>query len=437
MNQKVPRTLALCIVPMRVISVVLACAVAAAATTAVHAAVGDTTDLRFATFNTFLLDEADDRKAAIIEDLGAAAETTDVICLQEVWDDLDMREIATALQDEYPYTAAWVNPNDSEPTMESPACQLTDLLSLVQCTDKCPDEMDAFEDATELPDSMSSAGDVDYAALDEQLIADILNCMIEECNDFMVAMVQKNACYNCVTTSLLGGGDPQDCAFTGSKSRRWDNGFGTMIMSKHPLMYERRIQLPVYLGQRATIYAEIQPIEDADRIGIACNHLTSILSTTPYIGEHGSWEAENMRDTELIIDEIVNWEYTPPNLVVLGDLNHGIAVEVDGHSIHAEAPDAYHRLLDSDDFTNLYMQEVQADGATYERSPCTWCNGENPLVPEDNSPSSIIDHVLVRGEGMEVLSTERIFDRLDAATVLLPESGDGEEPTLVSTFVLR
>ena len=82
---------------------------------------------------------------------------------------------------------------------------------------------------------------------------------------------------------------------------------------------------------------------------------------------------------------------------MLGDFNTG----PDGPSVGAEYGANYALIPEQ----GWYNENVES-GDPF----CTWCNEENFLVEFDGSPTSTIDHIVVRNGGIE--DTRRIFDEI-------------------------
>lgn len=152
-------------------------------------------------------------------------------------------------------------------------------------------------------------------------------------------------------------------------------------------------ELDSYFVRAGVIYAFLDDGSNED-LHVFCTHLGSPLGGLPYQGEHGDYEGEHdAQITELLafIDEKTD---DGDKVVLLGDLNMGPAVS----GLSAELPDHFARLVPGAGFEN----------AALERAPfCTWCQ-ENSWLGDD-TPSSMIDHILLRGPHQAVISTRPVF----------------------------
>jgi endonuclease/exonuclease/phosphatase family metal-dependent hydrolase len=80
-------------------------------------------------------------------------------------------------------------------------------------------------------------------------------------------------------------------------------------------------------------------------------------------------------------------------VVLMGDLNTGPAF----NGLSAELPEHFARLVPGAGF----------ESPALEAPFCTWC-GENSWLPDD-APSSMLDHVLLRGPHQEVIAARPEF----------------------------
>jgi endonuclease/exonuclease/phosphatase family metal-dependent hydrolase len=118
------------------------------------------------------------------------------------------------------------------------------------------------------------------------------------------------------------------------------------------------------------------------------------LGGLPYQGEHGDYEGEHAAQITELLEFIDEKTDDGDKVVLLGDLNMGPATS----GLSAELPDHFARLVPGAGFAS----------AALERAPfCTWCQANSWLG--DDTPSSMIDHILLRGPHQAVISTQPVF----------------------------
>lgn len=374
-------------------------------------------EVRVDTFNValagaFVPNEAERRGPVIA---AVAALDSDIVCLQEVWEQSDKDAFRTATMAQFPHAVSFATNYDTPvddpvdqngmtpPAPTTPPCAGETLAMNLEAALTCLDE-----NCSTMPGSdegrTTSAG-----------------CAEASCVSAVATLLLGDAdslrCYSCLTTSLPTEtlGDMReicttevnaDIAFRGQSS--------TMILSRHPLSNAENFVLPGTWNQRVVTIATAT-LPNGQELDVYCNHLTPIFEglAFPYTGAYGEgetgpagWEAEQRLQTEKLIAKVAERSGTRP-AVILGDFNTGPAVG----SVVAEAPGTY-ALLDAA-FTPAVTPSFVPE--------CTYCPS-NPNVSDSASPVWI-DHIFVAGLGADpVLSTEVTF------TEAVVTAGDQQVP---------
>jgi endonuclease/exonuclease/phosphatase family metal-dependent hydrolase len=164
-------------------------------------------------------------------------------------------------------------------------------------------------------------------------------------------------------------------------------------------------ELDSYFVRAGVLYASLDDGSGAG-IHVFCTHLGSPLGGLPYRGAHGDYEGEHdAQITQLLafIDEKTDED---DKVVLLGDLNTGPAIS----GLSPELPDHFARLVPGAGFENPAL----------ERPFCTWCKENSWLA--DDTPESMIDHILLRGPHRAVVSSRPGF-KTPVTIEGLPEPG--------------
>lgn len=280
----------------------------------------------------------------------------DVVCLQEVWSEEHVTQIREATRDRFA-TALVLEPRQE---WVPGACEAEALEPLAACVVRaCADPPDA-------------------------------GCIIEQCGEEFAA--QEGACGLCLASSLGGTtSEIVEACTTVSPRYQYDGSFGLMLLSRRPVVDQAHVELEGSLNRRAVLHAELE-----GDVHAFCTHLTAV-EPLPYPGSGGSWRAEQADQIQALLAYIDERAPTSSPTLLMGDLNVG----PHGSGFTAEQPDAYEAI-------------VARGFETSFGDACTLCS-DNPLVGAE-TPSVLIDHVLVRGAGASGQRT------LDAAVVISGEA---------------
>ena len=167
------------------------------------------------------------------------------------------------------------------------------------------------------------------------------------------------------------------------------------LLTNAPVTASASRELDSYFVRAGVLYASLDDGSDTD-LHVFCTHLGSPLGGLPYQGAHGDYEGEHDAQITQLLAFIDEKTDDDDKVVLLGDLNTGPAFS----GLTPELPEHFARLVPGAEF------EIPA----LERPFCTWCDENSWLA--DDTPSSMIDHVLLRGPHQAVVSSRPEFTTL-------------------------
>lgn len=359
-----------------------------------------------------------------------AAQTSDIICLQEVWDQTDKELIEATAADAYPHVVSFED--DLDTPVEVPEDQQGEIPPS-PTTVPCPD-VEAVAGRT-IQDQMNQAVDCvrdncsTIPGSDEGYTTSA-DCAASECVTAVAGLLLGNAeqqrCYACVVTQLPTaqlGFIRSSCAEIVNQDLAFNGQNGVMMLSRHPLENAEELVLPGTWNRRTILHATVKLPNGAD-LDAYCNHLTPIFDdfTFPYTGQYGNgftdargWQAEQELQAQKLIDYVVSTSGGRP-AVVMGDLNAG----------HAYPPQDI--VAEGEATLDLLETEFEPAYATDYTPQCTFCSTNPVTNPTDdpNATSSWIDHILLYNLSADaVVSTTRAYDEsvvpVDSQTVPLSD----------------
>ena len=373
-----------------------------------------------------------ERRVALPQAIASAQ--SDILCLQEVWDQADKDAIAAAALGNFPYIIAFVNDLD---TALDDATDQNGVVPPAPTTVPCPDDVEAQPGIT-IADQMNIAIDCVRDGQDpqgnfcstipgsDQGRTTSTDCAAQAClfevADLVFGTAQQQRCYACLATQLptdtfgtIRGRCPtivnQELAFQGQN--------GVMILSRYPLKNAVNWVIPGTWNRRVVLSATAELPNGSD-FDVFCNHLTPIFSgiTFPYTGQYGAgqggangWEAEQFLQAEKLIAHVQDVSGSNP-AVILGDLNAGRGYFDDLSNPIFPEGEATLNLLEGT-FTPAY--------ATNYTPACTFCQ-ENPVAGVERFETVWIDHIQMYNlPASAVTATERTFDQ----NVLTVPDGNG------------
>lgn len=332
-----------------------------------------------ASFNMGLAHSYVPHAAERLEPVVAAvsAGDADVICLQEIWLEDDLNYLIETASDNYPHAYSH---HEAVEASEEPACN-------------------DVESATALSDCATVA-DCDNDP-------DFSQCVLSNC--FAEYNGLEPACQECLAASIGEGNVAAifEICTEGSVQWLYDGRHGLVILSKKPFERTQYVPLDSWLIVRAGLFATV------DDVKMVCTHLSTDLGTQ-YQGEHGSFEGENLHQTQSLIAWMEQEESAHPK-IILGDFNAAPALD----GLIGEYTEAY----------GNFGPAGYSDANCESENPfCTWC-AHNTL---NNHPvNSAIDHILVR-DGV-ASNPRRIHDQ----TVTITVEGEPVESHLSDHFGMQ
>ena len=397
-------------------------------------------DVTIDTFNVALagafIPYEQERRQPIVDAI--AATSSDVICLQEVWEQADKEMIRGGAIEAYPHSALVVN--DLDTPLDDPTDQQGEIPPAPTVV-PCPDEnvpvgmtevniLDQMNQGVDCLQEFCSTTPDATPPEDELGRTTSEACASDNCAGAVAGLLLGNAqqqrCYACVVTQLptsTFGKMRDSCANVVNQDLAFEGQNGVMILSRHPIKNVENWVIPGTWNRRSILRATVE-LPNGSELDTYCNHLTPIFEafTFPYTGQYGDgntgsegWQAEQELQAEKLID-YVNESSGDRPAVILGDLNTGRAYPAE--DIVAEGVETLD-LLESV-FTPAY--------ATDYAPLCTFCSTNAVTNPDDDplATSVWIDHILLSNlEAEAIVSTERVFDEdvvpVDGETVPLSD----------------
>jgi len=372
-----------------------------------------------------------ERRQPIVEAIAASG--SDVVCLQEVWNQADKELIRDGALDAYPYSVFFRD--DLDTVVDSPTDQQGQVPPAPTGV-PCPDEQ--ASDTMNIQAQMNQAVDCVMANCsttpdatppeDELGRTTSADCASGSCVGQVAGLLfgdsAQQRCYACVVTQLptsTFGRIRESCANVVNQDLAFDGQNGVMILSRHPLKNAENWVIPGTWNRRTILSATVE-LPNGTELDTYCNHLTPIfdvqpINTFPYTGQYGDgmtgaagWQAEQELQAEKLIDHVAETSGNRP-AVIMGDLNAGRAYPEEEIIAEGEATLDLLELA----FTPAYA----ADYAPL----CTFCS-TNPVAESESSVW--IDHILLYNIAAEsVTSTARIYDEdvvpVDGMTVPLSD----------------
>lgn len=310
------------------------------------------------------VDYAAERLPALEAEL--AGLDVDVACLQEVWDDGDVDDIAAATAAHLPHGFRY----DSRPEylkMELLPAPCEDLNDLVVCATKYCDGLP--------PDELT-------------------NCIFGNCLDEFSALPKP--CAACLAAHLS---EPfpdivATCTSETLPPVYYGGANGLMLLANQELQDTQKLDLDFFLIMRKVLYARVDG--DTGPIHLFCTHLTADLSDElPYAGEYESYEAENAAQIDLLFSYVEQLAGAEPALI-LGDFNMGPA----NASLDGAMTDHYDTIL---------AHGVETPYVAQNPDLCTFCS-TNAL--NGGTHDNIIDHAFFLGFDAAIqFDATRILDQ--------------------------
>jgi endonuclease/exonuclease/phosphatase family metal-dependent hydrolase len=349
--------------------------------------------LRLATFNAGLavgvLPHAAERAPAVVAAL--AREPLDVLCVQEFWHESHWEELVSGLNGRLPQR---LRPPPVRSEIGAP-CKRREIARAEACVNA---------NCAAVPSS------------------ELAFCAMHRCAKF--ALDLSSECMGCLSRDPLRGAaeifaecveaTPETRSRASAKAARpaaanpdaeaasyyYGGSSGIGLLVGPPLLDAGLVRLPSTMHPRAVLYARLAGAAGAD-LHVFCTHLTPVLRGVAYRGR-GSWEAEQSRQIDALLEFVETKTRGGGVAVLLGDLNTGPGVPP---RIRARLPEHYARLIGRG-FVNPYLEASDPD--------CTYCY-DNPVTGGTGADGILIDHTLTRG----LTGRARAIRLLDQAVTIL------------------
>ena len=328
----------------------------------------------------------------------------DILCLQEVWAQVDKETIRDAAAANSPNV--FILEDDLLTPLDDPEDQNGNIPpppTTVPCPEgDAKDAMDAAIDCAALECNTLTPGD-------ENGQTTSIDCAIAQCLSVVAPLLAVPRCYACLATQLPTSTFAQirsSCPTVVEQDLSFEGQNGVMILSRYPLKDTVRWVIPGTWNRRVIMSATAE-LPGGQELDVHCNHLTPVFDSIafPYTGQYGAgqtgaagWEAELLLQTQKLIDHVELTSGETP-AVILGDLNAGR--DYPEQEIFADGEAALDLLETA--FTPGYPADYVPQ--------CTFCI-ENPVrEPEADDVSNWIDHIhLYNLAATSVVRTERTFD---------------------------
>lgn len=390
--------------------------------------------LSVATFNTGLISELvipykEQREKLILDFL--KKESSDILCLQEVWEKKTQDFFSKSLSNHYPYQFV---PQVKNNILKKQFCH---MCALGGC------DFPPTHESIKLP-----VGCIIENKCNKVVKDDLIPCINKRCASSIkhylekykkkgvaclaslisFASNQKDIQINDIINFILYDKHPDFFAYQGNS--------GLMILSKKKIQKTRIIEMKKLstLSRRIMALVDVEIGDSVQRVG--CTHLTADLkSDIPYVGLHTSWEEENRLQTKKFLKELKSENHSG-NTILLGDFNS---------SPKLPSPKKVKKknIFEPPILKNFHNQEIDAsfpktvdlilkDGykATQWKDPftqsssslCTYCQTNNllkkiilkktTLKKQKNKQveNYILDHIFYKGPSITPLETSVFAD---------------------------
>jgi endonuclease/exonuclease/phosphatase family metal-dependent hydrolase len=337
---------------------------------------GNSWRLRALTFNAALAPGFEPQSGArlpkVLSALQDAANQLDVMCVQEFWVDSDFTALRQSTATSLPYA---VHP---APLPGTGLCNLAELGSIGACVQtQCSD-----------------------AGRD-----DIVSCIQSKCPSEVLALT--GGCIGCLLNHLDNFGK---CAPTAdsvvSNPAIFGGHYDTGLLSRYPISKTQVLPLDAYFQRGAVLYAKLE-VPDLGPVHAFCTHFSSSLGMIPYAGPYGSWDGEHTRETEQLLNFIHTKAGDSDPVLVMGDLNMGLALNGTGAVL-------------ADDFELLLATGLRDPYLDSGQPQCSECSDNTLRAPDPTN--DLIDHLLIQRFPRATAGVTRVFTRSVSLGVSTPPS---------------
>jgi endonuclease/exonuclease/phosphatase family metal-dependent hydrolase len=343
--------------------------------------------LNVALAGAFIPHEAQ-RRPAVLATL--AAMPSDVVCLQEAWNQEDKEAIVAAARMRFPHAVHYRHDLDTpEETIESD-CPVTPA----QTTPPCGDATTRMRlDASLLclaQNCSTMPGSDQGRTTSTQCAAE--RCIAQASGLLVTGGPTGLRCYGCLAPNLpteTFASIRQRCTSNPRGELAFNGQSGVMILSRYPLSDVGQFVLPGTWNRRVILRATAT-LPNGARVAVYCNHLTPRFESVafPYTGRYGcgevtpdAWAHEQLMQARHLVRHVNSTAGALP-AVILGDINSSPAVPAAG--VVEEASEAH---------AALHAAFPEAVPPGYQAG-CTFCP-DNSLNDMRTMPVWL-DHIYLR-----------------------------------------
>ncbi|MCK5072818.1 MAG: endonuclease/exonuclease/phosphatase family protein [Bacteriovoracaceae bacterium] len=312
------------------------------------------------------------RRAHIIENLTGL--DADAVCIQELWTPEDILKFQKTLDKSFPYQH--VVSQHQKFASKTPACSIRRIFG------------------------KNSVGRCIFGKCRKKKGDEFTNCVINDCNDAIKKLKNKDkdcaqALFAQVGKNFIKGIMSIIVPFKKVGLFAWEGSSGLAFFSKHPILETKEMDFfdISTMTRRSSIYAMIN-------VGgvpkhIFCTHLTANMKRIPYVGNFDSWTTESKEQATKLVEFAKKTTGGKPHYIA-GDFNCSFPDPDNGISSNAiETCNVFKN--------NGYLDPVMATGE------CTYC--ENNSLNDENTTTSTIDHIFVKGAGMANIEAQIIMKK--------------------------
>ena len=301
---------------------------------------------------------------------------TDVLCVQELWNQEDIDTIKNALKDNYAYN--FVMPFKQKMADQVPACSFYRLFG------------------------PHSAGLCLISKCRKKIGDELTDCVLNTCGNAIDKLKKEDricaeAFFAQVGKSTMKGFLTVLNPFKKTGLFTYEGSNGLAIFSKYPLLDVTGFNMDNQstLSRRSVLYANVK--KENQNHHVACTHLSANLSNVPYTGIFESWVDESYHQAKMMTVLVEEKAKTEP-IFLAGDFN--CSFEDLSAGIAPEATKTCGHFLKEGYFSSML-----------EQAECTFCDA-NTLVLDAWEKDKMIDHIFVKNVDPSKLTAQVIMKDL-------------------------
>lgn len=333
---------------------------------------------------------------------------SDIVCLQEVWEQSDKELIADAVKAKFPHTFSVKHDINTVvddatgldgkiPTLPStPPCNDTDAPGSVAKFDAA---VDCLRDNCPIDASLGEKSETISSA-----------CATSKCAAKALALLSASKrCYGCLLPQMPSEtfeNMRNECKTNPKAGLAFGGQNGVMILSKYPLTDTSAVVLPGTWNRRVVLRAKAQ-LPNGSQLQVYCHHLTPIFtgSLYPYTGLYGDgadkngWVNEQHLHAKKMV-ELAKKDAPCTPTVFMADTNASREDLSAKPPIHAEG------VATLDELETLFTRGV----ATNYTPACTYCKDNENVDDNDAGADQWLDYIyLFNIDPSKIKSTKRTF----------------------------